>query len=167
MFVIKWLNGVTSYTYLVFWGITSIFELYFVLKVVFMVLSSEAHKDIFYISITILAIPSLIATILSFIHRSYNPINSTDFFNIIILLLGTMIILRKILSSPDFLENIESFFIFSGFALYFCMHIVASNVLTLDFLKNWSFGQYATIVSLIFWLGSVFFIWKIRSKHSS
>jgi hypothetical protein len=45
------------------------------------------------------------------------------------------------------------------------LHILASNTFTLGFLENWNFGQNATIVSLIFWLGSTFFIWKIRSKH--
>ncbi|MCF7814515.1 MAG: hypothetical protein K9N40_08550 [Candidatus Cloacimonetes bacterium] len=133
-----------------------------------MILSdTEKHKDIFYITMTVLAIPSTLAAILSFVQKSYSPINTTDFFNIILLLLGTMIILRKLLASDMFINNIESFFIFSGFALYFCLHILASNVISLGFLENWNFGQYATTISLIYWLGSVFFIWKIRSKHSS
>jgi hypothetical protein len=125
----------------------------------------KKHSDIFYITMSVLALPILLAAILSYINRSYNPINTTDFYNIILLLLGTVIILRKLLSNEMFIKNIEAFFIFSGFALYFCLHILASNTFTLGFLENWNFGQNATIVSLIFWLGSTFFIWKIRSKH--
>ncbi|MCK4653192.1 MAG: hypothetical protein KAU01_01980, partial [Candidatus Cloacimonetes bacterium] len=109
----------------------------------------------------------ILATILSYTHRSYNPINTTDFYNIIILMLGTVIILRNLLSQESFLENIEAFFIFSGFILYFGLHILASNTLSLGFLENWNFGQYATMISLIYWLGSIFFIWKIRSRHLS
>lgn len=168
MILIRIFNGRTNSAYLIFWAIASIFELYYVLKILFMILSdTEKHKDIFYITMTVLAIPSTLAAILSFVQKSYSPINTTDFFNIILLLLGTMIILRKLLASDMFINNIESFFIFSGFALYFCLHILASNVISLGFLENWNFGQYATTISLIYWLGSVFFIWKIRSKHSS
>lgn len=168
MFIIRWFGGRTNSAYLVFWTIASVFEFFYLLKILFMILSdTEKHNDIFYITIVVLSIPSALAAILSYIQKSYNPINTTDFFNIILLLLGTMIILRKLLDSKMFMANIESFFIFSGFALYFCLHILASNVISLGFLENWNFGQYATTVSLIYWLGSVFFIWKIRSKHLS
>ncbi|MFC1898357.1 hypothetical protein ACFLYJ_02175 [Candidatus Cloacimonadota bacterium] len=157
----------TNLIYLFFWATVSIFELYLVAKILFTILSDKKkHSDIFYITMSILAIPIILAAILSYTHRSYNPINTTDFYNIILLLLGTVIILRKLLSNEMFLQNIEAFFIFSGFALYFCLHILASNTFSLGFLDNWNFGQNATIVSLIYWLGSIFFIWKIRSKHS-
>ncbi len=157
----------TNLIYLFFWAAASIFELFFVTKILFLILSDKKkHSDIFYITISVLAIPIILAAILSYTHRSYNPINTTDFYNIILLLLGTVIILRRLLSNEMFIQNIETFFIFSGFALYFCLHILASNSFSLGFLENWNFGQNATIVSLIYWLGSIFFIWKIRSKHS-
>ena len=62
-------------------------------------------------------------------------------------------------------DNIESFFIYTGFALYFGLHILASNTVSLNFRQYWFFAQYATLISLIYWTGSVFFIWKIKSKH--
>ncbi len=61
--------------------------------------------------------------------------------------------------------NIESFFIYTGFALYFGLHVLASNTVSLNFRYYWFFAQYATLISLIYWIGSVFFIWKIKSKH--
>ncbi len=168
MIVLRLTGYRTNIAYLIFWTLISIFELFYVLKILFLILSDgNKHKDIFFISLIVLAFTSIIASILSYNQRSYNPINTTDFFNIIILLLGTMIILRKLLTSDLFIDNIESFFIFSGFALYFCLHILASNIMSLNFLENWNFAQSATLISLIYWLGSVFFIWKIRSKHLS
>ncbi|MDO9576480.1 MAG: hypothetical protein Q7J16_01210 [Candidatus Cloacimonadales bacterium] len=161
------LLGRSNVTYIIFWIIASIFELFFVTKILFLILSDKKkHADIFYITMSVLAIPIILAAILSYTNRSYNPINTTDFYNIILLLLGSVIILRKLLTTDMFIHNIETFFIFSGFVLYFCLHILASNIVSLGFLDNWNFGQNATIVSLIYWLGSIFFIWKIRSKHS-
>jgi hypothetical protein len=162
------LLGRSNIIYIIFWSAVNIFELFFVVKILFMILSDKKkHKDIYYITISVLAVPIILAAILSYTNRSYNPINTTDFFNIILLLLGTVIILRKLLSGEMFLQNIEAFFIFTGFALYFCLHILASNTFSLGFLENWNFGQNATLVSLIYWLGSIFFIWKIRSKRLS
>ncbi len=154
--------------YLLFWVIASVFELFFITKILFLTLNpSKPNSDIFPITVSVITIPIILAAILSYTNKSYNPINTTDFFNIILLLLGTIVILRNLLASENFLNNIESFFIFSGFALYFVLHILASNSFSLGFLENWNFGKYATIVSLIYWLGSLFFIWKIRSRHLS
>lgn len=162
------LSDKSRIVYLIFWAIISIYELFFIIKILFAILNAQkTHSEIFNITISILAVPIILATILSYTHRSYNPINTTDFYNIIILMLGTVIILRNLLSQESFLENIEAFFIFSGFILYFGLHILASNTLSLGFLENWNFGQYATMISLIYWLGSIFFIWKIRSRHLS
>lgn len=113
----------------------------------------------------ILSTPVILAAVLSQLKRTYNPINTTDFYNIILLLCGTVVILRNILSIGSFVDNIESFFIYTGFALYFGLHILATNTVSLNFRHYWFFGQYATLISLIYWVGSVFFIWKIKSKH--
>ncbi|OPX28926.1 MAG: hypothetical protein B1H06_02370 [Candidatus Cloacimonas sp. 4484_143] len=168
MIISKYLFGKSNEVYLVFWVIASVFELFFITKILFLTLSpSKPNSDIFPITVSVITIPIILAAILSYTNRSYNPINTTDFFNIILLLLGTIVILRNLLIGENFLNNIESFFIFSGFALYFVLHILASNSFSLGFLENWNFGKYATIVSLIYWLGSLFFIWKIRSRHLS
>ena len=156
--------------YLIFWAVISIYELFFIVKVLFITLKAqETHSEILTITISILAVPIIVAAILSYTNRSYNPINTTDFYNIILLMLGSVIILRSLLSRESFLENIESFFIFSGFTLYFGLHILASNafLLSVKLIGYWNFAQYATLISLIYWLGSIFFIWKIRSRHLS
>ncbi len=153
--------------WLSFWSIISIYELYFILKLI--ILFSEFKSklnDLLVIVIAILSVPICLASLLTWTYKSYNPINTADFFNITLLMSGSLYIFKKLLNNINFIDNIESFFIVAGFLLYFGLHILASSVLSIDFLKNWNFGQYATITSLIFWLGSLFFIWKIRSKHS-
>lgn len=153
--------------WLIFWVMISIYELFFVLTVLFRLAKAKKdYSDIFVIIIAILAVPIILAAILTWTNRSYSPINTTDFYNIILLMLGSILILRNLLGQSSFVDYLESFFIFSGFILYFALHIVASNALSIDFIRNWNFGQYATLTSLIFWLGSILFIWKIRSKHS-
>ena len=164
----KMFIGKSNEVYLIFWVIVSVFELFFVTKILFLTLNPlKPNSELFPITVSVITIPIILAAILSYSNRSYNPINTTDFFNIILLLLGTIVILRNLLSSENFLNNIESFFIFSGFTLYFGLHILASNSLSLGFIENWDISRYMTIVSLIYWLGSIFFIWKIKSKHLS
>ncbi|MBN1327093.1 MAG: hypothetical protein JW996_04005 [Candidatus Cloacimonetes bacterium] len=157
----------SNIVYILFWSLVSIYELFFVLITLFrLARAKKDYSDIFVIIVAILAIPIILAAILTWTNRSYSPINTTDFYNLILLTLGSILILRSLLLQESFLDNIESFFIFSGFTLYFGLHILASNALSIDFMKNFNFGKYANLISLIFWLGSVFLVWKIRSKHS-
>jgi hypothetical protein len=165
MYMMRLLQFNTSYIYIVFWSAVNIFEFFYICTILFLLIAKEKSRIIFILVFAILSLQTLIAALFSFLRRSYDPLNASDFFNIIILLLGTIIILRRLLQEEKFVDNIESFFIFSGFVLYFCLHILATNIMSLNFLGNWSFGQYATIVSLLYWLGSLFFIWKIRSKR--
>ncbi len=154
--------------FLFFWILISIYEFYYILKALFLSFNAEKkHNDIFIITLSVLAIPVILAAILCHTNKTYNPVNTTDFYNMILLMLGTVIVLKNLLSYESFIENIESFFIYSGFVLYFGLHILASNVIPFGFRQNWFFAQYATLISLIYWLGSVFFIWKIRSRLSS
>ncbi len=158
--------NLARYIYLFFWAIATIFEFFIILKALFISLNLERKQNtIFMIILFILSIPVILAAILSHTKRTYNPINTTDFYNMILLLFGTVMIIRNILSINFFVDNIESFFIFTGFALYFGLHILASNTVSLNFRHYWFFAQYATLISLIYWIGSVFFIWKIKSKH--
>ena len=158
--------NLARYIYLFFWAIATIFEFFIILKALFISLNLEKSQNtIFMIILFILSIPVILAAVLSHTKRTYNPINTTDFYNMILLLFGTVMILRNILSINFFVDNIESFFIFTGFALYFGLHILASNTISLNFRHYWFFAQYATLISLIYWIGSVFFIWKIKSKH--
>ncbi|MCD4795677.1 MAG: hypothetical protein K8R49_00695, partial [Candidatus Cloacimonetes bacterium] len=141
--------------YLFFWVIVSIYEFIFIIKILFISFNAKKkHSEILTITISVLAIPIILSAILCVTTKSYNPINTTDFYNILLLMLCTIIIMYNLLSQKNFIENIESFFIFSGFVLYFGLHILASNAISLDFLQNWNFGQYATLISLVYWLGS-------------
>jgi len=151
--------------YLFFWVVVTIYEFYLILKSLFVSLDiGKSQNAVLIIVLIVLSTPVILAAVLSHVKRTYNPINTTDFYNIILLLCGTVVIIRNILSIGDFVDNIESFFIFTGFALYFGLHILATNTVSLNFHHYWFFGQYATLISLIYWLGSVFFIWKIKSK---
>jgi len=155
----------SRYIYLFFWAVVTIYEFFIIVKALFisLILEKKQTKILIIVLIT-LSIPVILAAILSHTKETWNPINTTDFYNIILLLFGTVFILRNILSIGSFVDNIESFFIYTGFALYFGLHIIASNKLSLDFLSYWPFGQFATLISLIYWTGSVFFLWKLKHK---
>jgi len=156
----------SRYIYLIFWAVATIYEFFIIIKALFISLDFRKSKNkVLLVILLTLSIPVILAAILSHTKRTYNPINTTDFYNLILLLFGTVYILRNILSIGSFVDNIESFFIYTGFALYFGLHILASNTVSLNFRQYWFFGQYATLISLIYWIGSVFFIWKIKSKH--
>jgi len=148
--------------YLFFWAITTLYQFYFILTILFKL----AGWNYVWIEIIIPALPTTLAAILSFKYANYQPVNIVDFFNLIILLTSSVLIIRYILLKKSFIEYIESIFIFSGFVLYFCLHILASNILTFDFLKYWSFGKNATLIGFIYWIGSIVCIQKIRSRYS-
>ncbi len=159
-------TNLARYIYLFFWATATICEFFIIVKALFISLNLEKSQNkILIMILLILSIPVILAAVLSHTKKTYNPINTTDFYNMILLLFGTVLILRNILSNEIFVDNIESFFIYTGFALYFGLHILASNTVSINFQYYWFFAQYATLISLIYWIGSVFFIWKIKSKH--
>ncbi len=168
MFAILFSDNINlaRYIYLFFWAAATICEFFIIVKALFISLNLEKSQNkVLIIILLILSVPVMLAAILSHTKKTYNPINTTDFYNMILLLFGTVLILKNILSNEIFVDNIESFFIYTGFALYFGLHILASNTVSLNFRYYWFFAQYATLISLIYWIGSVFFIWKIKSKH--
>ncbi len=158
--------GLSRLVYSIFWSVISIYGFCYL---IFFLIGFYQQKNkrilIYVISIIALSIPTLAAAIMMHLKRTYSPINTVDFFNIIIQLFISIVIINRILIEEQFQKNIESFFVFSGFILYFGLHIMASNVINLDFLQNWNFAKAATIVSLIYWLGSVLLSWRIRSKY--
>ncbi|TSA23199.1 hypothetical protein D4R71_09000 [bacterium] len=149
--------------YLFFWAIISIYELYLVITILFKLAGWNYAR----FAIVIPALPTILSAILSLKYGSYQPVNTVDFFNSIILMIGSTLILRYLLLKKPFIENIETFFIFSGFVLYFGLHILASNIVAFGPLKNWVFAQNSTLIGLIYWLGSIVCIRKIRYKYSS
>lgn len=167
MFVKEYSAYVARVIWLVGWVGISIFELYFVISVLFKIAKARGeYNDMFLIIIAILAVPITLAAVLSYTNKTYNPINTTDFYNIILLMFGSILIIRGLVHYDTFIDNVEAFFIFFGFVMYFGLHVLASNAISLNFIRNWNFGQYATLISLIYWLGSILVVWKIRSKHS-
>jgi len=160
-------NNIKILIWLFFWTTLSIFELFFVLSALFQLTGAkQRYHDLFIILIAIVAIPIILASIMCWAQKTYSPINTADFYNMMLLMVGSIMIVRLLLQKHNFIDQIESFFIFAGFLLYFSLHILAGNVLSIDFLANFNFVTFANLISLIFWLGSLFFIWKIRSKHS-
>ena len=149
--------------YLFFWAIISIYELYLVITILFKLTGWDYSR----LAIVIPALSIVLGAILSLKYKNYQPINTVGFFNALILGIGSILVLWHLLLKKPFIENIETFFIFSGFILYFGLHILSSNILTFGLLKNWVFCQNATLIGLIYWLGSIVCIRKIRYKYSS
>ena len=149
--------------YLFFWAIISIYELYLVITILFKL----AGWDYSRLAVLIPALSIVLGSILSLKYKNYQPINTVGFFNGLILVIGSILVLWHLLLKKPFIENIETFFIFSGFILYFGLHVLSSNILTFGWLKNWVFCQNATLIGLIYWLGSIVCIRKIRYKYSS
>ena len=154
-------------SFLVFWSLVNLFELYMIINVIFLFSNIPLkYTELKYLVLSIFSIPIILAPILTWTYKSYAPVNTMDFYNLILFMMGTIYIEKMVLFSSDFPVFIEVFFIYAGFTLDFGLHILASNVISINFIGNYNFSQFATLVSLIFWIGSVFFIWKIRSKHS-
>ena len=148
--------------YLVFWVLISVFKFYFFVTTLSEIFKWE--KFLTLLSTFFLLIPTIVASILSYFQESYYSLNTMDFYNKIFFLFVSIIILHKILKNVFFIHNLKSFFIFSGFVLYFSLHIVGRVLLMYG--QDWQFNKTANLISLFFWLGSTFFIWNInKSKH--
>jgi len=154
--------------YILFWSIVIIFELFYVLYIItFRKLNINSYYLIILSILAVISMPVIISAFLTLHLENFGILNTTDVYYLIILMLGCIYILYHNLKQEDFIENIEIFFIFSGFVLFFSLNILLQNVLMFDYSRFWSFRQFSTILSQIYWLGSVFIIWKIRSKHLS
>jgi len=149
--------------YLFFWTLISIYELYFFVTILF----NLADWEYKWFAIIIPSLPIIFGSIFSYQLLSYQPVNTIDFVNSLILLLGSIIILWYLLIKKDFLKNIESFFIFSGFVLYFIFHVLSSNIMFFDFLRHWNFANLSLLIVHYFWIGSILCTQRIRSKYSS
>jgi len=149
--------------YLFFWAVFNIYELYFFATVLFK-LTGWDYK---WLAVIIPSIPVISGSILSYHSASYQPVNRVDFFNSLLLLLCSSLILWIFFVKKDFLKNLEAFFIFCGFILFFILHILASNILFFDFLKHWNFASLSTLIVHYFWIGSILCTQRIRSKYSS
>lgn len=154
--------------YIIFWAVVMIFELFYISSLLFKLAKArKKYSEIFVITLAVLAIPIVLAAILSYTNHSWDPVNTTDFYNQILLFIGSILVIRSLLGQPSFIDHIESFFIFAGFILYFGGTLLSTNTMLINYLGNWGLGRFAIFISLIFWLGSSFFVWKIRSRYSS
>ena len=88
-------TNLARYIYLFFWVVVTIFEFFIIVKALFISLDLEKSQNkILIIILLILSIPVILAAILSHAKQTYNPINTTDFYNMILLLFGTVLILK-------------------------------------------------------------------------
>ncbi len=152
--------------YIIFWIVIVIFEIVMILSILYSIKGlHEKYHDYYIITLAVLSIPVILAGVISSIKWDYKPINVTDFNVQILIAFGAIWILREILNQDNFIQNIEAFFIFSGFIMLFSLDTLASNSQLFGFLRNWRFRQMSTLISQVFWLGGVFSSWKIRSKY--
>jgi len=152
--------------YLFFWTVISISEFYVFIYTFFKMVKLNLD-NYFPLIIIFVSIPIIFTTILSFFYKSYIFLNKVDFISILILAIIGAINLRFILFTKKFVDFSESFLIFSGFILYFGLQILTSNSAMFNFLGSWYIAQNATLISLLFWIGSALLVWKLRSKLPS
>jgi len=148
--------------YLFFWTAISIYELYFIITVLFKL----AGWDYIWLAVSIPALPIFLGAIFSYYYGSYQPVNVVEFFNALIILIFSVLVLRYLLIKEEFAENLESFFIFSGFILYFFLQILATNIMSFNFLKHWYFSEISTLLVQYFWFGSILCIQRVKYKYS-
>lgn len=161
-------TGRSPLIYVVFWCLIIIFELCFIIYIItYKKINQNYQSIVIGLLLALFSMPAIISAFLTFNLRNFSILNTADFYYLILLVLGCIYILYITLRETSFLDNIETFFIFSGFALYFSLDLLLQNVLMLDYSKFWSIRQFSTILSQVYWLGSVIIIWKIRSKHLS
>ena len=165
---LMFLTARSPLVYIFFWALVMIFELFYISSLLFkLARARKKYSEIFIITLSVLAIPIILSAILTYTNHSWDPINTTDFYNQILLFIGSILVIRSLLAQDSFVDYIESFFIFAGFILYFGGTLLSTNPMVFNYLGNWGLGKFANFISLIFWLGSSFTVWKIRSRYSS
>lgn len=96
--------------------------------------------------------------------KDFQPMNNIDFIEAIYLFIGSVFIMSRIINKDRFVENLEAFFVFFGLILYSFLQILSTIMLSFDFFRNFNFALFATLITMLFWLVSVPWIRRLKSR---
>lgn len=155
------LTGYAFLTYIVFFAVIMIFELFLLLRINQLVLGKRLPFIPVLVPISLVIIAAAVHSILT---ESTQIINIIDFWTLILkfllcFLFMTIIIIKNLVD-----RFLEAFFIIVGFALLFISQMFDSGFKFMDYLSGWDFAQISGILVLSYWLWSILWIRKLTSQ---
>jgi len=96
--------------------------------------------------------------------KNFQIMNAIDFAAQTILFLGSVAALSIIIIKDRFVHEISSFFVFFGLIIYSFLQSLSTIMLTFDFFQNFDFAYSATLITLLFWLVSIPWIKRLKSR---
>jgi len=147
----------SNVVYIIFFTVILIYELLMLTKINSLLLGKRFHFPIVFITLSLFV---LYAAVMCFITKDFQLINIVDFWTMIVKLALSILIIQTIIVKRLIKDEIETFFIIVGFAIFFALLMLASGFLLGDYLEEWHFVQLSTLLVLSIWFWSSLWAWK-------
>ena len=94
----------------------------------------------------------------------FQIMNNYDFAGQIVLFLGSVLAIAIIIVKDRFAQEVDAFFVFFGLTIYSFLQSLSTIMLAFNFFANANFPYYTTLITLVFWLMSVPWIRRLKSR---
>ena len=96
--------------------------------------------------------------------KGFQLINAFDFGVQIYLFVGSVAAFVGTITKDRFAKEPETLFVFFGLIIYSFLQSLSTIMLAFDFIQNFDFAYYATLITLLFWLASIPWIKRLKSR---
>lgn len=117
--------------------------------------------------LAIIAFYAGVGSVLTLKQRNYQIYNAFDFGECAFLLLAGSWIIGQLIRRDRFEQDLVALFTFFGLTLYAALQLLATIIMSFDFIQNADFSTYAVMVTFLFWLAAVPWIRHLQSKLTS
>jgi len=94
----------------------------------------------------------------------FQIMNNLDFVTQVYVIIGSIIAIVSIIRNDRFAKEPETLFVFFGLIIYSFLQCLSTIMLAFDFIQNFDFAYYATLITLLFWLASIPWIKRLKSR---
>lgn len=103
---------------------------------------------------------------LTYYYKNFEIWNNFDFVVQIVTLCISLYVISRVIIKDLFVEKLIDFFVFTGLIIYSFLQIVATIMMKFGFSENFNFATIASFSTMIFWIISVPWILRLKSKLS-
>ncbi len=96
--------------------------------------------------------------------KDFQVMNNLDFAAQIVLFIGSVIAVTRIIMRDRFAAEMDAFFVLFGLIIYSFLHSLSTIMLAFDAIQNFDFAYYTTLITLLFWLVSIPWIKRLKSR---
>jgi len=96
--------------------------------------------------------------------KDFQIMNNFDFAAQVYIFIGSILAVAGIIIKDRFAKEVDAFFVFFGLIIYSFLQSLSTIMLAFDFVQNFDFAYYATLITLLFWLVSIPWVKRLKSR---